>query len=43
MKEIVPLPPPPPPLVRNQFESVRELFTKYVVPTYARHEISRAV
>src|SRR5262245_64152875 len=39
MKEIVP---PPPPLVRNQFESVRELFSKYVVPSYARFDLALA-
>ena len=39
MKEIVPLPPPPS-MVRNQFESVRELFNKHVIPTYARFEIA---
>jgi len=37
MKEIVPTPPP---IVRNQFESVRELFTKYVVPSYGRFELA---
>lgn len=37
MKEIVP---PPPPLVRNQFESVRELFSRYVIPTYGRFELA---
>jgi acetylornithine aminotransferase/acetylornithine/N-succinyldiaminopimelate aminotransferase len=37
MKEIVP---PPPPIVRNQFESVRDLFNKYVVPTYARFDLA---
>lgn len=40
MKEIVSAPPPPPPLVHNQFESVKELFNKYVVPTYARFDIA---
>ena len=39
MKEIV-SPPPPPPLVHNQFESVKELFNKYVLPTYARFDIA---
>jgi len=39
MKEIVP---PPPPIVRNQFESVRELFTRYVVPSYGRFELAFA-
>jgi len=37
MKEIVP--PSPPPLVHNQFESVRELFTKNVVPSYGRFDL----
>jgi len=37
MKEIVP---PPPSLVRNQFESVRELFSKHVVPSYARFDLA---
>src|SRR6185312_6328649 len=31
--------PAPPPLVQNQFESVRELFTKNVVPSYGRFEL----
>jgi acetylornithine aminotransferase/acetylornithine/N-succinyldiaminopimelate aminotransferase len=39
MKEIVP---PPPPLVRNQFESVRDLFTKHVIPSYARFDLALA-
>ncbi len=37
MKEVVPAPPP---LVYNQFESVKELFNKYVVPTYARFDLA---
>jgi acetylornithine aminotransferase/acetylornithine/N-succinyldiaminopimelate aminotransferase len=37
MKDIVPTPPP---IVRNQFESVRELFAKYVVPSYGRFELA---
>lgn len=37
MKEVVP---PPPPIVRNQFETVRELFTKNVVPSYGRFDIA---
>jgi acetylornithine aminotransferase/acetylornithine/N-succinyldiaminopimelate aminotransferase len=36
MKEIVPSPPP---LVHNQFESVRELFRKNVVPSYGRFDL----
>jgi len=37
MKEIVPSPPP---LVHNQFESVRELFSQNVVPSYARFDLA---
>jgi len=37
MKEIAP---PLPPIVRNEFESVRELFTRYVVPSYARFDLA---
>jgi 4-aminobutyrate aminotransferase-like enzyme len=37
MKEIVPAPPP---IVRNQFESVRELFAKNVVPSYGRFDLA---
>lgn len=37
MKDIVP---PPPPIVRNQFETIRELFTKNVVPSYGRFDIA---
>ncbi|HXF11126.1 MAG TPA: acetylornithine transaminase [Desulfuromonadaceae bacterium] len=36
MKEIV----SPPPLVQNQFESVRDLFSKNVVPSYGRFDIA---
>ena len=36
MKEIFPSPPP---LVHNQFESVRELFRKNVVPSYGRFDL----
>ena len=36
MKEILPTPPP---LVHNQFESVRALFTKNVVPSYGRFDL----
>ena len=36
MKEIVPAPPA---IVRNDHESVRELFTKNVVPSYGRFEL----
>jgi len=37
MKEIVP---PPPPIVHNQFETVRELFNQYVVPSYGRYDLA---
>lgn len=37
MKEIVPTPPP---LVHNQFESVRDLFNQYVVPSYGRFDLA---
>jgi acetylornithine aminotransferase/acetylornithine/N-succinyldiaminopimelate aminotransferase len=37
MKEIVP---PLPPIVRNQFETIRELFSKNVVPSYGRFELA---
>jgi acetylornithine/N-succinyldiaminopimelate aminotransferase len=37
MKELVP---PPPPLVHNQFESVRQLFDQYVVPSYGRFDLA---
>jgi acetylornithine/N-succinyldiaminopimelate aminotransferase len=37
VKEIVPSPPP---IVRNQFEAVRELFAKNVVPSYGRFDIA---
>src|SRR5471030_1832618 len=36
MKEIVPAPPA---IMRNDYESIRELFTKNVVPSYGRFEI----
>jgi acetylornithine aminotransferase/acetylornithine/N-succinyldiaminopimelate aminotransferase len=36
MKDIVP---PPPAIVRNDCESIRELFTKNVVPSYGRFEL----
>jgi acetylornithine/N-succinyldiaminopimelate aminotransferase len=36
MKEILPMPPP---IVRNEFESVRELFSKNVVPSYGRYDL----
>lgn len=37
MKDLVP---PPPPIVRNRFETIRELFTKHVVPSYGRFELA---
>ena len=37
MKHIVPSPPP---IIRNQFEAVRELFTKNVVPSYGRFDLA---
>jgi acetylornithine/N-succinyldiaminopimelate aminotransferase len=37
MKEIVP---PLPPLVHNQFETVRELFQRHVVPSYGRFDLA---
>jgi acetylornithine/N-succinyldiaminopimelate aminotransferase len=37
MKEIVPTPPP---IVRNQFEKIRELFTRNVVPSYGRFDLA---
>jgi acetylornithine aminotransferase/acetylornithine/N-succinyldiaminopimelate aminotransferase len=37
MKEIVPAPPA---IVRNDYESIRELFAKNVVPSYGRFEIA---
>src|SRR6185295_1123075 len=37
MKEIEPAPPP---IVRNQFETIRELFNKNVVPSYGRFDIA---
>jgi acetylornithine aminotransferase/acetylornithine/N-succinyldiaminopimelate aminotransferase len=37
MKEIIPTPPP---LVHNQFEAVRDLFAKNVVPSYGRFDLA---
>jgi acetylornithine/N-succinyldiaminopimelate aminotransferase len=37
MKEIVP--PTPPPIVRNQYETIRALFTRNVIPSYGRFEL----
>jgi acetylornithine/N-succinyldiaminopimelate aminotransferase len=39
MKDLVP---PPPPIVHNQFESVRQLFSRYVVPSYGRFDLAFA-
>ena len=36
MKELEPTPPP---IVRNQHETIRELFTRNVVPSYGRFEL----
>jgi len=36
MKELLP---PPPPIVRNQHAEVRELFNRYVVPSYGRFDL----
>jgi acetylornithine aminotransferase/acetylornithine/N-succinyldiaminopimelate aminotransferase len=36
MKEIV----SPPPIVRNQFETIRELYSQHVVPSYGRFDIA---
>jgi acetylornithine aminotransferase/acetylornithine/N-succinyldiaminopimelate aminotransferase len=36
MKEIIPAPPA---IVRNDYESIRELFTKNIVPSYGRFEL----
>lgn len=38
MKEIVPQTPPP--IVRNQYQTIRELFTKNVIPSYGRFELA---
>src|ERR1017187_8184972 len=37
MKDIVPTPPP---IVRNDYEAVRELFSKNVVPSYGRFDLA---
>ena len=36
MKEILPTPPA---IVRNEYESIRELFSKNVVPSYGRFDL----
>lgn len=38
MKEL--FPPSPAPIVHNRFDEVRELFTRYVVPSYGRFELA---
>src|SRR2546427_2960316 len=37
MNELIPSPPP---IIRNQFESIRELFHKNVLPTYGRFDLA---
>ena len=37
MKEIVPTPPP---IVRNDYETIRDLFAKNVVPSYGRFDLA---
>ncbi len=37
VKDIVP---PPPPIVQNQFAEVKELFNRYVVPSYGRFDLA---
>lgn len=37
MKDIVPSPPP---LIQNQFATVKELFSRYVVPSYGRYDLA---
>jgi acetylornithine/N-succinyldiaminopimelate aminotransferase len=37
VKEVIP---PPLPVVHNQFESVKELYTRYVVPSYGRFDLA---
>ena len=37
MRDIVP---PPAPIVRNQYAEIRELFDRYVVPSYGRFELA---
>src|SRR4051794_6773976 len=36
VKEVI----PPPPIIHNQFESVKELFNRYVVPSYGRFDLA---
>jgi acetylornithine aminotransferase/acetylornithine/N-succinyldiaminopimelate aminotransferase len=38
MKDL--FPPTPAPIVHNQYDEVRELFTRYVVPSYGRFELA---
>ncbi len=37
MKDVLPTPPP---IVRNQFETIRELFSRNVVPSYGRFDVA---
>jgi acetylornithine/N-succinyldiaminopimelate aminotransferase len=37
VKEVIP---PPPPVIHNQFESIRELYSRYVVPSYGRFDLA---
>lgn len=39
MKDIVPSPPP---IIRNQFQAVKELFDRYVIPSYGRFDLALA-
>src|SRR5215204_4320086 len=39
MKELIPALPSPPPMVRNQFETIRDLFNRHVVPSYSRFDL----
>jgi acetylornithine/N-succinyldiaminopimelate aminotransferase len=37
VKELIPTPPP---IIHNQFESVKELFNRYVIPSYGRFDLA---
>jgi acetylornithine/N-succinyldiaminopimelate aminotransferase len=39
VKEVIPVPPA---IFHNQFETVKELFGRYVIPTYARFDLALA-
>jgi acetylornithine aminotransferase/acetylornithine/N-succinyldiaminopimelate aminotransferase len=39
MKELVPQPPPPP-IVQSEFAAVKELFNRFVVPSYGRFDLA---